>query len=251
VTAAYLLLRSATAVDATVLLAARTLEAAVDAALAVRDADIADALEILAPAPAGGVPVPVGGAAGPGWRVVVRLRGSAPAVEAARERLAEVGVFALVPGAAAADFWSALAADEARGSPCFRLAAPPAALARTLALALKLTGGAGDEGGTDGGWRIAAHGAHGLVRVWRGAAARERPDAAGAAGAARLARAAGEVAAELAAVGGTLNCPVLSPPLHALMEPYHAPADGAHTLMRRMKQLFDPAHILSPGRHVV
>lgn len=234
VTSAWLLLRGQPQTDVTVVIRAVDLAEAAALALAVRAAGVGDALEIVW---LSSEDRDAGGQAG--WCVAIRLRGSEVSVHADRDRLRAVAGRSGQAGAGA-DFWNRLCLDEARATAYFRLAAPSGALASTLTAALYL--------GPPGEWQIAAHAADGIVRVWRLPAA---GPLAGQGDAARLAARAAEVAADLATLGGTLNCPVLPAELQGLLEPYCSPSPKSLALMRGIRHAFDPAGILSPGRHAL
>jgi glycolate oxidase FAD binding subunit len=229
ITAAYVLLRALPAADRTLLFAAASAAEAAALALEARAADVADAVEVLS----------FGGA---GWQVAIRLRGSDEAVGAAE---LELGRRAGRPGAVAGGgFWPALAASEAAPAVYLRLAAPPGELAATLEQALRLSAisasdNAAEEGG---GWRFAAHGTTGTVRAWRA----EPPPRVLQAGLGDLLM---ELRYEVGRTGGTATYAVLPAALHERVDAYGPRPEAELALARAVARAFDPADIMSPGRH--
>lgn len=259
ITSVYALLRSAPEVDRTFLVrAGATAAAAADAALAVRDRLECAALELLAPGLADDLN---GAGAGAGWILAVRIRGNAAGVADAADRLtALLPAARMLPGADAATFWSGLAASEAGAAVSLRVADLPASLGRTLATGLALASNAaapaagnGAHGdGAAGAWRIAAHAANGIVRLWR-------PPGAAPLDAAAMAPALTDHGAAHVAAGGSLHWPVLPAALAGLAalaerqtdaRPDDVPDDAHSTraLMRAIARTFDPAGIMAPGR---
>jgi glycolate oxidase FAD binding subunit len=225
ITSAHLLLRSAPAVDRTFVSPAGAIADAAALALAIRDRIGGEAVEVLATT-GSGFEDAAGGAA---WAVLTRLRGSEAAVAEEAGRLADLAVAREV----GRDVWGRLSGEEAAADTYLRLADRPVRLKRTLEQAAAL--------GPPGSWRIAAHGSDGIVRMWR------PPSAAPAAP--ELAGAIRSAAAALAADGGTLMCPVLPPDLRDAVDLPEAADAGVMGLMAALRRTFDPAGILSPGRH--
>lgn len=234
ITSAFLLLRALPDEDGTWLADAGDAATAAAIALAVRDRTACDALEVLGP----GLAPATEDAGRPGsWAVAVRVRGSSAAVAEAGERLAAVADFRRLNGAGAAGFWPRLAEFEARAAACLRIADLPASLPATLEAALAIAAG-------DPGWSTAAHGASGIVRLWRAGAA-PPPDAG------RLGMALDGVGSAHVARGGSMRWAVLPPNLASLRRPDTPTDPGAVKLMRELARVFDPAGILpSPWRGV-
>ena len=233
VTSVFLLLRALPDQDGTWLADAGDAGAAAAVALAVRNRMDCDALEVLGP----GVVPGADGAGRDGWVVAARVRGSGAAIAEAGEALESVAGFRRLDDADAAAFWPALGEMEAVASLCLRVADLPASLPATLETTAAITGG-------DRAWRTAAHGASGIVRLWRSdgaplAEAGSLGSALDGAGAAHLAR------------GGSLRWAVLPPALASLRRPDASTDPGALKLMRGLARVFDPAGILpSPWREV-
>jgi glycolate oxidase FAD binding subunit len=251
ITAVHFLLRALPAEDRTWLLDARDAEEAASLALAVRDAVAPESVEALSPALARDT---MGES---GWRVAVRLRGTPPAVAEAAGRLPRDAAGAAarqLPAAAAVALRARLATDEAAAVVSLRLSHYPASLAATIAaaeaVAARAGGGVGGGNGGNGGgaaasppraWRVAAHGADGIVRLWLPAGA-ELP------GAEAFREALATPGAAFASRGGTVTCAVLPPALQDAGRNFDAVDPGAAALMQRLRGVFDPAGILSPGR---
>jgi glycolate oxidase FAD binding subunit len=232
VTSAFLLLRALPEEDGTWLAAAADAATAASIALAVRDRMGCDALEVLGP----GVPSATEPAGGGKWVVAARVRGSGAAVGEAGESLAAVAGFRRLDGDAGAVFWSRLGRLEALAPACLRIGDLPACLPATLETALAIAGG-------EPGWHTAAHGASGIVRLWRSGVRRRWRSG-------RLGSALDEVGGAHVARGGSLRWAVLPPTLAALRRP-DASEPGAVALMRELARAFDPAGILpSPWRGV-
>jgi hypothetical protein len=188
--------------------------------------------------------------------VAVRVRGSEAAVADVTDRLVALQpTTRALPHAAAAALWRGLSSLEAGASVALRLGDAPAALGGTLETALGLVaagsvaagaggaGAAGDAavGGGAGGWRIAAHAASGIVRLWRPPGTADIDDAAWAA-------ALDGAGADHMRRGGSLHWAVLPPGLAGLRRD-PGPADAAAAaLMQGIARTFDPAGIMAPGR---
>jgi glycolate oxidase FAD binding subunit len=237
ITAAYVLLRALPTADRTLLFATGSAAEAAALALEVRAADVADAVEVLS-----FDPLRAGSAGGQAWHVAIRLRGSDEAVGAAE---LELDRRAGLAGAVADEgFWAALAAAEATPAVYLRLAAPPGALAGTLEQALGLMRISASDNVEDAGagWRFAAHGTAGTVRAWRA----EPPPRALEAG---LAERLTQLRARVESIGGTATYAVLPAGLHERVEAYGPRSAAELALARAVARAFDPAGIMSPGRH--
>jgi glycolate oxidase FAD binding subunit len=275
ITAMHLLLRAEPDADGTLLVPAGTAGEAAGKALALRDAIGCDALEIFSPAlaaalglddpvraaaaattPGAGTPAAAtrGGAGisaaattGRPWVVAARLRGNEAAVAEALDSARGVVRDALtLDGVAATALWQRLSALEAAAPLYLRLASLPADLPRTLAAATTLAAAAGKARSDNGlnladGWCAAAHGADGIVRLWRAAAAP-------AISAADFAAALDTAGRDQASRGGTLSCPVLPAELQQIAAPAGGGDAGAAALLRGLRAVFDPAGIMAPGR---
>jgi glycolate oxidase FAD binding subunit len=245
ITAAYLLLRGVPDEDRTLGFTCRDGQEATELALAVRDRNVAAALEILGPE------TPADGDAPAGWRVLIRLRGSSAAVEAGAERV--IGAAGRAPTRLPLDpsAWEELRRDEARARMLFRLTLPPAELPTAIRLGRMLTGvNAGNSRSSStlpGGWRLAAHAASGVVRVWWSSADARADGPAQAGSTESLARRVADVRAGIAGAG-VLTCPVQPPTLDGAFEPFVEPAAGVIRITRAIRQAFDPAGILA-ARH--
>jgi glycolate oxidase FAD binding subunit len=239
ITSAFLLLRSSPPVTRTYRVIVGSGAEAAAVALAVRDRMEAEALEVLGTSGTG-----IGGRAGEGdaasWSVLVRLAGSEEAVAEQVTRLRELGAATREDAGAP---WNALSDAEAATGTCVRLGGRPAELEHTVARAVRLAGEAAgsSEGGLPAGWRLAAHGADGIVRIWtEGPGSDPPPD--------RLAEALGRHAREVQQAGGSLLCPILPERLRGIELP--APTDQRLAqIVAGLRQAFDPAGIMSPGRH--
>jgi glycolate oxidase FAD binding subunit len=195
--------------------------------------------------------------------LAVRLRGSAAAVADAADRLARLhpgGAADAAPAAtpasatSGAEVWDRLGRDEAAAALHLRLEALPGALADTLRAALEFVGAASgfpsgstmnsasdDAFALPDGWRVAAHGANGIVRIWRA------PDGP-ALDPERFAGAASTVAAQMASHGGTFRYSILPAALRGPATVPAAPAPGVLAIVERLRDAFDPGRILMPGR---
>lgn len=255
VTAAFLLLRSLPETDTTVLLHAATgAEAGAVAGRVVAAGVQCEALEMLSPNLSARIRLAATSDQGEvhGWTVAARLRGGRATVEAAAGRVAAVGgaePARHLDEEASGAFWAALATEEAGASLIARAAHGPASVSETLSAtlaALASMSQSDNELGDEHGWRVAVHATAGIVRAWCPA---------GSAG--RLAAQRDSVPAALAALrrdlagrGGTVHFPVLPDWLHADTDAYQPPPAPTLALMRKIRPVFDPAGIMSPGRHL-
>jgi glycolate oxidase FAD binding subunit len=201
VTGMFMLVRSAPAEDETLQVVAGGFDEAAALALEVWRTVPCDALEVLP-----------GGEAG--WTVAVRLRGSAAAVHDAADRFRALSGTA-VPRPAPSGYWAEAGRAEAEASLHLVAAAPPAALAAVLAAAGRFVDGVENtrsaaDSTHPGAWRIAAHAADGIVRLWQPRAAPvPQPD--------RLAQGLSGLHAELAECSGTCRYTVLPAALQPLI----------------------------------
>lgn len=228
ITAAHIRLRARPERDVTLAAAAPERTVPVEAARAATEVEPA-ALELVNGEAAGGEEE---------WLLLVRLRGNAEAVDDAVQRLRGVApVLVERPDAAAA--WDRLARIETAAAVVLRARTQPA----SLDIAVDALLGVAREA-LPAGVSIAAHALDGTVRALVPA---------GVAGdmlvVDRFTGAVAAARASLAEHGGTLQVPV--PPRNdGAFDPY-----GADTtllpLMRRLKDAFDPAGILAPGRFVL
>jgi glycolate oxidase FAD binding subunit len=242
-TAVFVRLRGAPELDTTTAIHAPGATAALALAAEIRGRMSPDALEVIGPALARQA-LPDDPAAGSLWTVLVRLRGSEAAVAEAAERLGGIAGPAArtLATAAALDAWRASARAETAAPVCFRLADLPSRLPDSVAAVLRLTE-AISSSNNDIHWAVAVHAADGIVRAWPSAPLDEDSLA-------RLATALPALAAELANTGGTVTWPVwpaaADAPRPALRT---AGTDVRLRLIAELKAKFDPAGILSPGRH--
>jgi glycolate oxidase FAD binding subunit len=204
------------------------------------------ALELLAPATARALAL-----AEPAWCLLARFRGNVSGIDAAVGRWLAAArthrAMVLSPADALA-MWDALSRSEADAPVCFRLAGQPAALADTVAF-----GAAAAAGGLDArpakdlrafpdDWHGAAHVGDGIVRVWHDASPDEER-------AMRLADDVLGVRVALESRGGSLTIERAPPDVLRRAMPV-GDAGAAARIARGLKEVFDPAGILSPGRYV-
>ncbi len=199
------------------------------------------AMELLAPATAAALGRPRQ------WALAVRCRGNEGFVKEARRRLQALSPAPpeLLDEATASRFWEGLANLEARALIAVRMASLPSHLERLVAMASAAVTPNGDTHDAHGrdAWHIAAHAGNGIVRVWR-----TEPltyDAT-----ARLTATIDQARHELATHGGTVTTPMPPPAADPGFDPFGEPGPIVD-LMRGLKNVFDPAGILSPGRFVV
>lgn len=274
VTRVHLRLRALPELDRTVVAAAPEPRRLLDLATAIRESRLEPvALELISPE------IEAFRADGDAaWRLAARFQGSAEAVEDAVARVGSLPggaeVIALADDAAAAG-WTALAAAEARAPFAARLADRPAHLEETLGLADRVAKAAG-TGARPG---IAAHLGDGIVRVLGisseegsvGTGHQGRPDPAvpatsnpeapgapdttaapstGMSPISPLTDALIEARAALAARRGTLIVARAPREVMEALDPW-GDVGPALRLMRGLKEKFDPAGVLAPGRFVV
>jgi glycolate oxidase FAD binding subunit len=242
-TAVFIRLRGAPDLDTTTAISATSAADALALAAAIRGCTSPDALEVVGPALAREI-LPEHGAGD--WTVLVRLRGSDTAVAESAERLGGIAAGRAARSWAAEAghaVWQAAARSEARASLCVRVADVPSRLPETVAAALRLTGSISASGNDIDGWRLAAHAADGIVRAWSA----ELPDSSSLA---RLDSALPPLAESLAATGGTVRWPVW-PASTGTPRPALTDDDAGirSRLVAELRARFDPAGIMSPGRH--
>jgi glycolate oxidase FAD binding subunit len=220
ITGAYLRLKPIPQADTTIAVTASSAEALIEVAgRVVTEMLEAAAMELLAPVPTGSE-----------WTLLVRLTGNQESVADAHARIAAFG-----PGTSAArsDVWQQVQDMELQALTTVRLADLPTRLSPTLQVAQKLVARAG------AGARLAAHAGDGIVRVYLGAGDAEQ-----------VAFAIGEARAVMGVTGGTVIAHSRDAELARRVDAFGAPGP-ARPLMTKLKQIFDPAGILAPGRFVV
>jgi glycolate oxidase FAD binding subunit len=226
ITAAHLRLRGMPERDVTLALHADEAQPLLEAANAAAALE-PSALELVHGAATGGT----------NWHLLARIRGSADAVADAATRMSNtVTGMAPLDAARAGALWQQLANAEAESVVSARVSNHRAQLGASIATAMQLAG----DGGLPSGWTIAAHAAAGIVRVFAS-------EDLNAAQSARFAEHVNTARNALAKEGGSLTVPVLPGHIEAGFEPYAVDA-ALLPLMRRLKDAFDPAGILSPGR---
>jgi FAD/FMN-containing dehydrogenase len=241
ITALYVRLRAQPEHDLTLRATLREAADAVDLAAEVRQRMEADALEVIGPA----LTLAFSTADERGeWSVVVRVRGSMAATAEATEQLTAISRdFVKLDPPRASAIWQDLSMREARASIAFRFAHLPASLGQTFGLVRQIVANTSSDNEMDGEarWRIAAHGASGIVRLWADSAANLDADS--------LSEALARAAAQIVSGGGTVTCPVLPPGLPVPDLP--VPPEADVRIGRALKERFDPAGVMSPGRHLV
>lgn len=201
------------------------------------------ALELLVPSTARALALPE-----PAWCILARFRGNVPAVRhavSAWTTAARAHRPAVLDARDAAAVWEALGRSEAAAAISLRFSALPADLLETVYF-----GAAAVAGGLDArperdlrafprDWLAAAHVGDGIVRVWRDA-----PVADG-----RLADDVLAVRVALESRGGGVL--VERAPADVLRRAVPiGDAGPAARIARGLKEVFDPAGILSPGRFI-
>jgi glycolate oxidase FAD binding subunit len=244
-TGCFIRLRGAPEFDTSVVTGARTAGDALAVAAEIRRLMTPDALEVLGPALS--AHVLAGTIAAGQWAVLIRLRGSEAAVAEAVERLGGVTPQSAerLTDEVARHVWQTAREAESDARLCVRLADLPGRLPATVAAAERLISQSRSELGPQSGWPLAVHAADGIVRAWLASPPDEYSLA-------RLSEILPALASKLASTGGTVSWPVWptdpDAPRPAL------PGSSADTRLRLLAQIrarFDPAGILSPGRHVV
>ncbi len=191
-----------------------------------------------------------GGAGARRWRLLARLQGNAEAVAATEDRVRRLAAGASLEASRhegeGPDPWAELAGVEADAGLAVRMADAPSRLGDTLRLALELPG-------VGSGASIAAHAGAGVVRVSAVPPANVRsrepdgrkPDDRAVA----LARTLAAARAALVARGGGLTVTRAPATLLERIEPFGDPGPALR-LMKELKNRFDPAGVLAPGRFV-
>jgi glycolate oxidase FAD binding subunit len=173
---------------------------------------------------------------GPGWHLLARIRGSADAVEDATTRM-RAAVAGMTPVETA--LWRQLATAESESVITARLSNHRSQLGATLASAVQLAG----DGELPSGWTVAAHAAAGIVRVFSNGNLNAEQSM-------QFAERVTAARNTLAKQSGSLIVPVMPEHIDPAFDPYAADP-ALLPLMRRLKDAFDPAGILSPGRFVL
>jgi glycolate oxidase FAD binding subunit len=220
ITSAYLRLKPIPVADETVALSAADAQSLIEIAhFAIAENLEAAAIELLGP-----------GLLGSEWTLLLRLTGNRESVADASARIRERGAST---ESAQAAVWEQLQSLELRANALVRLADLPTRLPITMEAAQKLI----DRSGATA--QLLAHAGDGLVRLYFDAADAEK-----------LAFAIGEARALLAASGGTVIAHSRNAELMRRVDAFGS-LGAAQPLMARVKQIFDPAGILAPGRFVL
>lgn len=168
------------------------------------------------------------------WMLIVRLAANEEAVADARARVAGEGMrLGAVAESASDRVWEELANGELQATTIVRLADLPARLPVTLQQARKLA----DR--LKGEKTMVAHAGDGVVRLYLGTLPAEE-----------TAFAISEARAFMNVTGGTLVVHSRSAEFMRRLDAFGA-VGAAQNLMAQLKQIFDPAGILAPGRFVV
>jgi glycolate oxidase FAD binding subunit len=224
ITSAYLRLRPMPAVDQTVVITGTEPQLLLDVASFIVDENLeAVAVELVSP-----------GLIAPSWGLLIRLCGNAEAVADAQARLQGRSTQAQLQmkKAALAD-WEKLEQSEISATTVVRLADVPSRIATTLQAAEKLAAKAGTDP------VIAAHAGDGIVRVLLRDSDVEN-----------TAFAIGEARSLLVGSGGTVIAHSHNGDVMRRADAYGATGPTLQ-FMSKLKQLFDPASILAPGRFVI
>ena len=220
ITSAYLRLKPIPAADQTIALTAGNAGALIDIAQFVVEENLeAAAIELLGP-----------GVLAPDWTLLVRLAGNRESVADASARIRERDASA---EPAQAEVWELLQNVELRATTIVRLADLPTRLSATMDAAQKLV----DRSGAPA--QLNAHAGDGIVRLYLDAFDAEK-----------IAFAIGESRALLAVSGGTVIAHSRDAELMRRVDAFGS-LGATHPLMARVKQIFDPAGILAPGRFVL
>ena len=220
ITSAYLRLKPIPVADETVALSAADAQSLIEIAhFAIAENLEAAAIELLGP-----------GLLGSEWTLLLRLTGNRESVTDASARIRERGASA---ESAQAAVWEQLQSLELRANAIVRLADLPTRLPITMEAARKLI----DRSGAAA--QLLAHAGDGIVRLYFDAADAEK-----------LAFAIGEARALLAVSGGTVIAHGRDAELMRRVDAFGS-LGAAQPLMARVKQIFDPAGVLAPGRFVL
>ncbi|HEX6062996.1 MAG TPA: FAD-binding oxidoreductase [Longimicrobiales bacterium] len=219
ITSAYLRLKPIPVADETIALTASSAQTLMDIAESVVAENLeAAAIELLGP-----------GVLGSDWTLLVRLTGNRESVADATVRLSNRGASA---ESAQTEVWELLQDKELRAPTVVRLADLPTRLPATMEAAQKLV----DRSGAAAS--LMAHAGDGIVRLYFDAADAEK-----------TAFAIGEARALVAVSGGTVIAHSRDAELMRRVDAFGS-VGAAQPLMARLKQIFDPAGILAPGRFV-
>jgi glycolate oxidase FAD binding subunit len=219
ITSAYLRLKPIPQADETVVLAAHSAEPLLEISeYIISEMLEAAAIELIGP-----------GILGSDWTLLVRLSGNGESVADARARIAERSPRL---ESAQPQVWHMLQEVELDATTAIRLADLPTRLAATLQLAEKLVTRAGVPAKT------MAHAGDGIVRLYFAETDQEA-----------LAFAIGEARSVMGVSGGTVVAHSRDGELMRRVDAFGA-VGPAQFLMTRLKQIFDPAGVLAPGRFV-
>ena len=223
ITTAYLRLRPLPAVDESILIEATETAPLLEIVSGIVEENLeAVACELASP-----------GMLAPGWTLLVRLCGNAESVVDARKRLqAHSDILQIQTRKAGHSEWQRLEQAELDAFTIVRFADVRTRLAETLQVAQRAVERA-DKNAT-----IIAHAGDGIVRVILHDTDAET-----------TAHALGEARAALTATGGTVIVHSRSGDLMRRSDAYGATGPTLQ-FMTRLKQIFDPASILAPGRFV-
>ncbi|HEY0671750.1 MAG TPA: FAD-linked oxidase C-terminal domain-containing protein, partial [Longimicrobiales bacterium] len=168
------------------------------------------------------------------WLLLVRLAGNQESVADAHAHIAAHAkqLNAETRAAPAAD-WDALARLELSATTVVRLADLPSRLENTLQLAQRLMAR------VNGPCQMAAHAGDGVIRIFIGEST-----------AADTAYVVGEIRELMAVSNGTVTLHSSNAELMRRVDAFGA-NNVPLALMSRLKQVFDPAGVLAPGRFVV
>jgi glycolate oxidase FAD binding subunit len=220
ITSAYLRLKPIPLADQTIALAAANAQPLIEIAEFVIAENLdAAAIELLGP-----------GMLGPEWTLLLRLTGNHESVADADARIRGRGVSA---ESAQAEVWELLQNLELRATTIVRLADLPSRLSLTMEATQKLI----DRSASTP--QLVAHAGDGIVQLYFADSDAEK-----------LAFAIGEARALLGVSGGTVIAHSRDAELMRRVDAFGS-LGAAHPLMERVKQIFDPAGILAPGRFVL
>ena len=220
ITSAYLRLKPIPQADETIAIGADNADTLLEIAdFIITEMLEAAAMELLAP-----------GVLGAGWTLLVRLAGNQESVTDANVRIA---ARAAAVEKAQPNVWPFVQSVELNALTMVRLADLPTRLGATLQLAQKLMARANAPA------KLVAHAGDGIVRLYLDAADAEQ-----------TAFAIGEARAVMSVSGGTVIVHSRDTELARRVDAFGA-VGSAQPLMTKLKQIFDPAGILAPGRFVM
>jgi glycolate oxidase FAD binding subunit len=219
ITSAYLRLKPIPQSDETIAISAAAAEPLIELTdYIIAESLEAAAIELLAP-----------GVLGADWTLLVRLTGNREAVTDARAR---IGARAPRMEDAQPDVWRRLQDIELAAPTTIRLADLPSRLPAVIQVAEKLVSRAGVPA------KSMMHAGDGIVRVFVSESDSEA-----------LAFAIGEARAVMAVSGGTVVAHSRDGELMRRVDAFGS-VGPVHALMTKMKEIFDPAGVLAPGRFV-